>query len=1085
MVDADALQRLAERCGIALGYHDIFGNYQQASEPVLRRLLVAMGALPALDADAGAALHAWEDQQWRRPLPPVRVVREGGPARLRVLLPEARLHVGLSWHLLEEGGAVSDQWCEPGEQPISERREVDGVPHVAAELPLASLPAAGYHRLELREGEHVLASTTLIVVPAECYRPPALADGGRIWGPAVQLYTLRSARNWGIGDFSDLRLLSEQWAAQGADVVGLNPLHALFLGNPNHVSPYSPSSRQFLNVLYLDVEAVPEFAECEPVRQQVRSGEFQLRLQALREAELVDYPGVAAAKLGVLEQLYRHFREHHLARDTERARTFRAFQAEEGEALRQYALFEALYEHVRGGDPSAWAWMQWPREFHDPHGEPVREFAERHRDRVEFYQYLQWQAEAQLEALSEHLDGLGLGVGLYLDLAVSVDRGGVDGWRDQSLYARDVSVGAPPDDFNRLGQDWGLPPLIPRRLQEAGYEPIIAVLRENMRRAGALRIDHVMGLLRLYWVPAGFTAKDGAYVYYLFEDLLGIVALESHRNRCLVIGEDLGTVPGEVRQAMQQVGMLSYRVLFFEKDHAGDFKRPQDYPALALATVSTHDLPTLAGFWQGHDITLRHEFGLFGAEEVRVAQVVGRAQDRSRLLLALEREGLLPEGATVDPQSVPAMSAELARNIHRYLARTPCQLLMVQPEDVLGLVDQVNLPSSPDHRHPNWRRKLTLELEEWPRLDAFLRLGEALRDLRSPRRRPRRLVPAKVVVPRASYRLQLNGGFTFRDATAIVPYLADLGVSHVYCSPYLKARPGSQHGYDIIDHNAINPEIGSSEEFDAFCAALEAHGMSQIMDVVPNHMGVMGKDNLWWLDVLENGPASVYAPFFDIDWAPSKAELRGKVLLPTLGGSYGDVLERGELVLRFDADSGSFSVHYYDHRMPIAPECYPWLLGHRLDALELRLGAQDRRLLELRSLITAFRNLPGRNETDPERVLERQRDLLLHKQRLARLCAEAPVLAAHIADAVADFNGKPGDPSSFDPLHELLEAQAYRLAHWHAAADEINYRRFFDIHDLAGLRQEDPRVFEATHQLVLKLVEQGRVQGLRIDHPDG
>ncbi len=290
----------------------------------------------------------------------------------------------------------------------------------------------------------------------------------------------------------------------------------------------------------------------------------------------------------------------------------------------------------------------------------------------------------------------------------------------------------------------------------------------------------------------------------------------------------------------------------------------------------------------------------------------------------------------------------------------------------------------------------------------------------------------------------------------LVPYLARLGVSHCYCSPFLKARPGSTHGYDVVDHNAFNPELGSDEDFARFTAALRAHGVGLVIDVVPNHMGVMGADNAWWLDVLENGPASVYAPYFDIDWAPAKTELRGKLLLPLLGGPYGTVLERGDLVLRFDAAAGEFNVHYFGHRLPVAPREYPRLLRGCSEAVDRRLGRDSQACAELASLVTAFANLPPRTVRSAEKILERHRDRQLCKRRLARLCAEVPAVAELIAEVEREYNGVPGDPRSFDALHALLEAQPYRLADWRAAADEINYRRFFDINDLAAVRVEDP-----------------------------
>src|SRR5947208_231319 len=340
-------------------------------------------------------------------------------------------------------------------------------------------------------------------------------------------------------------------------------------------------------------------------------------------------------------------------------------------------------------------------------------------------------------------------------------------------------------------------------------------------------------------------------------------------------------------------------------------------------------------------------------------------------------------------------------------------------------------------------------------------------------------------IPVSTYRVQFNRNFTFLQAAELVPYLAELGISHCYASPYLRARPGSMHGYDIVDHHQLNPEIGTLEEYDEFVAALHQHGMGQILDVVPNHMGIMGSDNAWWLDVLENGEASAYADFFDIDWYPLKHELQGKVLVPVLGDQYGIILDRAELRLTFDQKRGEFSIHYFKHRFPVNPREYPRILSFRLDALEQRLGADNENLLELQSLISAFNHLPGREEAAPEKRAERLRDKEIHKRRLAALCARSREVRDFIGRNIKKINGTPGDSSSFDTLHELIKAQAYRLAYWRVAADDINYRRFFDVNDLAGLRQENETVFLQTHEFVLQLLREGKIDGLRVDHPDG
>lgn len=350
------------------------------------------------------------------------------------------------------------------------------------------------------------------------------------------------------------------------------------------------------------------------------------------------------------------------------------------------------------------------------------------------------------------------------------------------------------------------------------------------------------------------------------------------------------------------------------------------------------------------------------------------------------------------------------------------------------------------------------------------------------------LVPQQggdTVIPRATYRLQLNRDFGFADAAALVPYLAELGISHCYLSPYLKARAGSSHGYDIVDHNALNPELGSRQDFLAFVAALRAHGMGHILDLVPNHMGVGGDDNQWWLDLLENGQASPYAAYFDIDWYPTKEELRGKLVVPILGDHYGKVLERGELVLRINEERGALSIHYMNHRLPVDPRTYPQIFSHDLKHLEQQLGENDLRLQEFKTLLNAFSHLPTRNENSPPKMEERRRDQQVYKQHLARLCSGCSEIAAYIVTCLKTFNSDPGNRSGFNALHRLLEAQVYRLSYWRVASDEINYRRFFDINDLAGLCMEKTEVFDATHRLVLDLIQEGKLDGLRLDHPDG
>ena len=1073
-----ALDALSRLYGITSEYTDIWGKSQRASDETRLALLKALGALDEGN-DLEAARRQRETRPWRRVVPAVAVFRvEDLPYRVKLHFSDEHRAESYRWTLTLEDGKTRTGAFRPCDLETLAHNDIDGKRYIEVAFDWRSALPAGYHRYTLA-GPGVPENEWLsfIVGPERCYISPALAAGARLWGPALQLYGLRSERNWGMGDFTDLRSAVEQWGHRGAGVAGVNPLHALYPHNPAHASPYSPSSRLFLNVLYVDVEAVADVRESVDALAAMGTAQFQSALQVARAAELVDYPAVAALKLPVLEIAFRHFREQHLAHESARARSFRQFLADGGERLRRHALFEALQEHFHAEDRSIWGWPKWPETYRRPDASEVEAFARSHGERVELYAYLQWQAALQLESAAGRAQELGYGVGVYQDLAISIDRGGAESWANQDVYAVGASVGAPPDEVNLKGQNWGLPPLRPEALKSARYDPFIATLRANMRYSGALRIDHVMGLYRLYWIPPDASAAEGAYVCYPFDDLITILALESRRNECVVIGEDLGTVPDEVRDGLARARVMSYRLLFFERTSDGGYKRPAEYPIDALVAASTHDLATLTGFWEGHDLEVRRKLNLFPSEELRTQYVLNRALEKARLVPALEHEKLVSEGA-VDPVSSP-MTPELTAAVHAYLAHTPSRLMVVQPEDVLGVREQANMPGTVEEQ-PNWRRKLPLTLEETEHDPRFEATTEALARVRpAPRPARRRGGSGRAIIPRATYRVQLNADFTFKDATALVPYLARLGVSHVYCSPYLRARPGSRHGYDITDHNALNPEIGTTDDFERFVATLRDHDMGHLLDMVPNHMGVLGADNAWWLDVLENGPASAYADFFDIEWHPVNPALQDRVLIPVLGDQYGLVLEKGELKLAFNSEAGEFGVSYYDHRFPVDPREYPVILERALAGLAASEIAPDA-AADLASLCRAFGHLPPRDETSSEARLARQRDKDVHKRQLGRLAREHSAIAKVIEHAVQEFNAQPSEY-----LHELLERQAFRLSSWRVAADEINYRRFFDINDLAALRQENEMVFEATHRFVLALAASGKVDGLRIDHPDG
>ncbi|MCZ7654796.1 MAG: 4-alpha-glucanotransferase [Rhodocyclaceae bacterium] len=1018
MSETPPLERLAALCGIEADYHDIWGKRHLTSDRTRRLLLAAMGVPP--DADPARLAEDIENRDWRRPLPPVHVMRQtDAPHAIEISVPAGWARENFNWTLNLEQGARHGGQFRPRDLEAAGERSIGGATFQRFRLPLPPIGETGYHRLELeRPGQDAAqpAQMTLIVVPADCYRPEALRNGGRVWGPAVQLYGVRSRRNWGIGDFGDVAALLDLAAESGAGIVGLNPLHALYPDNPAHCSPYSPSSRLFLNVLYIDVEAVADVGESKAARDLLASPPF---------------PGAPAPAA---------------RRRTGRVRRSRRRQ------VRCAAAGLAPFQRTPPGAEQRTR-PRLPPVLRRPgrsaaHACPVRSAAGAFPQagcRRLGLACLAGSLPRPCRAGGGRLRRGACGGGRFPSLPAVAGRTAARRRRPAFMVARPRRRPLPgPGPRRRSGRRRGLgqpgrlcrgracrrasrrfqpvraglgpAPFNPWRLRERAYAPYIATLRTAMRHCGALRIDHVMGLMRLYWVPVGATPAEGAYVACPLDDLLGILALESQRNRCLVIGEDLGTVPDALRPRPAELGVLTYRPFFFERSEEGAFKPPPDYPRQALVAVSTHDLPTLRGFWKGLDLDTRAALGLFPTEAMKEGSVAGRSQDRARLLMALQRENLLPADASIHPVSVPDITPELSIAVHRYLARTPSQVMVVQQEDVFGVVEQPNLPGS-NEGHPNWRRRLPVPLEDWheePRQRPLPKPCARGAAAPCPPRAPCAAEAAErqAIIPRATYRLQFNRDFTLAQAAELVPYLAELGISHCYASPYLKARPGSSHGYDIVDHNALNPEIGSAEDFERLVAALRAHGMGQLLDMVPNHMGVMGADNGWWLDVLENGQASAHAAYFDIDWDPLNAELRGKVLLPLLGDHYGTVLSRGELKLGFDAAHGEFSLAYYQHRLPVDPAEYPRIVAHRLERLVAALGAQHGTLQRLQSLVTAFGHLPPRTETDPGRCAERSRDKEMLKRQLAGVVR---CLGGHrplIEENVAEFNIAPATPTA-------------------------------------------------------------------------
>ena len=1022
------LKRMAELVGISQDYADAFGKRVETTPETRNAILSALGLAIGSEIEAQESLTRLERLKGG-PLPSIIPLASGRPTAIAL-----KTSIGpANWTILDEDGS----------------RHEGRLTKKDTTLELPPLPM-GYHRLRLGDLE-----ATLIAAPESCWQPDMFQDDTRLWGMVAQVYSLRSEHDLGIGDYAAVARLAEGVGLWGGSFLGLSPVHALFASDRTKISPYSPSSRLFLEALYIDPRAVEGFAESE-AKQILDSPEMRERLSRLQSAQFIDYAEAWAIKRPLLNALWNEFQK-----SGDQA-AFHSFRQSGGQALEAHATFEALSEHFRQHGCN---WIgDWPEEYRDIHSTEVERFRSEHKEQVAFHAWLQWLADRQLEQAAGRARAAGLTIGLYRDLAVGADSGGSEIWATPERFAPGLAVGAPPDPLGPQGQNWGLPPFNPLTLEEQGLAAFRDLVAANMRHAGAIRIDHAFQLQRLFLIPSGAPASQGAYVDYPFAAMLAVLRIESHRARCLVIAEDLGTAPEGFSEAIMTSGVLSYRVLPFEREGSA-FKKPEEYPRSALSVLTTHDLPTFTGWWRGLDIDLRQTLGVFDPATASNERTARRA-DKQNFARALADEGLLP---SPDMPDEPPFEGAV-----RYLARTSCALMALQIEDASGELNQPNMPGM-DDGHPNWRRRLSNTIESIVSPNSLLsKLSVVLTEEK--RNAQGRMSMLASPPPRATYRLQFHEGFTFDDAVRIVPYLAKMGISHVYSSPIQTATPGSTHGYDITDHSAINPELGGEEGFRRFSDALNEHGLKLLLDIVPNHMGVGGAANGWWLSVLEWGKMSPVADAFDIDWKRPGAQ--GKLIVPVLGSMYGEALEKGELQLKFDADEGSFSVWHWEHRLPICPTTYPMILDHALTAFGKETGSGD-----LLALTEQLRALAEKAALAYSYSLPEEGERL--KGRLKQIAAAGPAARKAIDAALKSINGTQGVPESFNALHRLLEAQSYRLAYWRVSSSDINYRRFFDINNLAGMRVEIPEVFARTHELIVRLVKENRIHGLRIDHIDG
>jgi 4-alpha-glucanotransferase len=633
------LAGLAEAAGVAPCWRDVHGAWHDVSPDTLQTVLGALG----LPAETGASVRdsLAELRRAAASLPPMVTAQAGQATRIAARPGRYELHL--------EDGSVQDGMLAAAEG--------------GAELPALVTP--GYHRLTA-DGQQVAVA----VAPPRCFTVQDAAPGRRLWALAVQLYALCRAGDGGLGDFGALQDLVCPAAKRGAAAIAISPIHAQFSADPDRFGPYSPSSRIGLNVLHT-----------------------RLDMPGTTGGDLVDWPSAGRARLAALRALFE-------AADAATLDQLAAYRTREGDALETHARFEALHAHLFGADPGRWHWRTWPEQYRNPANPAVAAFARDHAEAVRLHAFMQFMADRSLGGAQRAARDAGMPIGLIADLAVGADSGGSHCWSRQAETLLGLSIGAPPDLLSISGQNWGLAAFNPRGLVQNGFGAYLELLRSAMRHAGGVRIDHALGLARLWVVPDGASAADGAYVAFPTTDLLRLIALESSRHQAVVLGEDLGTIPDGFQERLQDAGILGMRVLWFERDKQDRFTSPRTWSVGAAAMTSTHDLATVAGWWQGRDLEWRGKLDLLGDAANAAQERDARTRDRGLLWDAMRDSGAAQGDAPADWDAHPVVDAAA-----RHVGGSACDFVILPIEDALGLQEQPNLPGTLD-QHPNWRRRL-------------------------------------------------------------------------------------------------------------------------------------------------------------------------------------------------------------------------------------------------------------------------------------------------------------------------------------------------------------------------------------------
>lgn len=702
----ECLRSLAQNLGVELEYRDNWGRNFLTQNPVIRDIVEAKGFYldPRL-LDLG----------------PQTITSQCGSDDNRVsflievtsdLIPKLRNESSITFSELDE--KFTDFLLRGNDGMVSfDYDEQSGLTQVTAPLPVDLAPGDYLVRISVSmDSLDISRDFRLILGPDKAYAPTALLNGERVAGIAVALYAARSDSNWGAGDFTDLQRIID-WAIKylGVHFIGLNPLHALFNKAPYNCSPYMPSSRLFYNFIYIDVVKAASLISRSLSNQICDNRETMELARRLREVERVNYEAVSELKLHELGKIFDHF----FARREEKSYTskwneFEDYTKLRGEDLERFSTFCVLREHFLSQLPDVHSWKQWPEEFRDPHSDAVGLFKASHRKQIQFYQFIQWIAEKQLEEVHLYSLQKGMLIGLYHDVALAVDPDGADSWSRPEFFIRGFRVGAPPDAFAPQGQDWGFQPPNSEAVKESGFSFLRESLRAASKYGGAVRIDHVMQIHHLFWIPENKKASDGVYVKDYETDLLNVLTLESLNTSTVIVGEDLGTLPFNFRDRLINRGILSYRIFYFERDESHGQIPFYHYPEGAIVSLSTHDLPTLAGFWEGLDVATRRKLGILSTDEEKT-NLAERTAHKAKIIERLVNDGTLPAEVAHHAWESRTLTEDLHESALLFILRTPCRLALISFEDLFMDTRQQNLPGT-THEHPNWVTKAKFSLEE-------------------------------------------------------------------------------------------------------------------------------------------------------------------------------------------------------------------------------------------------------------------------------------------------------------------------------------------------------------------------------------